>query len=1260
MSDLPILLTAENGAKFEDGFLTITQKVRRLAFVCEGTTACANVRAAMNLANVPFLHWTSTDGTERDTIEACRTAITIAPGSHATIPYPVGKGDYTIDWTPSEWSSLWYTAIHAAVFPVRRDGVLSLAVFVCTAQNQDAADKKEAVHFTCSLDDLRRARLHESQLGTHFVVPFDAAGVMPVCTPLQAHTLLCAYGRGSVCAVRLMPMVAASRDAIAAHGVEIHLQKGLGAACIYSNYARWALAIGSSAHSVREQSRASVKAADESVEQGEAREEAQKRWCIETIEGEAPPSEVLDPPAGPMDSALVEETEETKGAPLFRLVSKPHTHKDFAAELERMRDANRRRWRFCFGTVRYGAAERATAYLAAAIEAAAHCASGEERLGVLMSKACLAPYTDERDTALHREVRGTFEAASGKFLTERQSTLVRSMVGTETEKKRSAVQLNMGFGKSKVIVPMLVMLLLETHRCVIVTQPPHLVAEATRVICDAVAARPFVRAELVLVTGDTGRALVVAGYRRFVVVCSGTDLQGLLSNSLAGSLPREERVPLYTNQTSRAHIADEIDETSDPLTCERSETTGAPRAHYDPAVDTLTYHTAVCDLVAAENGSKVKPKENSAAWYVRLKRIAELTKGKKLNVNFGLVDTDGVYLAIPYKYAQTPSHGSRYSDLDVSAILTARAVYEACRKPKGPKGPTGLSASAQAALVRALTDAIGEREALRALERVNHEQLFRLHATLVALRQVVCFDTETVTSFVDVLGIADAFTAFSGTMAFDLPVPNVPHGDPRKQFMPPAVGGDVGERTDTVLLVTPDDRGNKLVELNIERAACETIGGAHTSDRVERVIAFLEGLCLPMPNSGEAKIPQRQMVIVDASGEFGVIAQPAFLAGARGFDEAGKLAPKRPSVVDVVYYDHQHSRGTDATIDSDAHGYVIVDWATSTLTEVAQAMYRLRGIDYGAQTITFVVCGAERKVTGSELYTQLKLNEELRAKRAHARSEIHRKRAVGYWEGTKLSAAWFSNKIEHPEIAEQGTEHREQKQTQTQEQEQQQSGSDRCIHITRTYGARAIDPLTLYDEREDRPMHASQLLESLRKTRVRVSPLLTFYNKEHAELERAFVVLTRHDGTTTVLLCTLVELWARSFSREGSQRSDYAAYTAHGFLVRATPKTTASEGDVLFGRFLCGDFLAHDEQVSLFEYMKSRYGDNTVQLQISKVLACLVSSRIMPAPTGLLHLLIDQPKSWASHDSAVPGPDVALVRELLAPAVRFGRARAFV
>jgi hypothetical protein len=89
---------------------------------------------------------------------------------------------------------------------------------------------------------------------------------------------------------------------------------------------------------------------------------------------------------------------------------------------------------------------------------------------------------------------------------------------------------------------------------------------------------------------------------------------------------------------------------------------------------------------------------------------------------------------------------------------------------------------------------------------------------------------------------------------------------------------------------------------------------------------------------------------------------------------------------------------------------------------------------------------------------------------------------------------------------------------------------------------------------------------------------------------------------------------------------------------------------------LCGDSLTRAEQVSLFEYMKRRYTTVTSRSRIQTVLSCLVSSRIVPAPTGILHLLIDD-AAWDSHDSRVPSPDVAFVRALLAPKAHFGPRR---
>jgi hypothetical protein len=108
--------------------------------------------------------------------------------------------------------------------------------------------------------------------------------------------------------------------------------------------------------------------------------------------------------------------------------------------------------------------------------------------------------------------------------------------------------------------------------------------------------------------------------------------------------------------------------------------------------------------------------------------------------------------------------------------------------------------------------------------------------------------------------------------------------------------------------------------------------------------------------------------------------------------------------------------------------------------------------------------------------------------------------------------------------------------------------------------------------------------------------------------------------------------------------------------VRRDSGATASAGDVLFGRFLCGDSLTREEQASLFEYMKRRYVSIREKAYTQHVLACLVSSRIMPAPAGILDLLIKDWR-WANHDSSEPAPDVAFVYALLAQKVQFGPRR---
>ncbi len=1234
---------------------------RRLVFSCTGGVVGA-VSRALRMANVPSLHWQyeparkegrrddlSTGKSEvghRSEIEVNNAVITfVSTDESLTAELKSTDGrkgvTYEIDPAPSEWSSLWYTTVLAAVFPVREreTRVLSLAVFVCTDESHEMAGKADAVYF--SADTRTGVALHETQRGTHFVVPFDAAGVMPVCTPMQAHTLFCAYSRGSICAVRLLPMLAARRAELPATAP---------ASCIYGTYAAYALRYGEEC--------GGKGAVVDVTDQTRALPQAQRAWCISTLEGTGarivprPKQREGESPPSPMHDVAIEEVRgvlRVKGAHAAATTLTSERRR-----LETMRAACRAKWRFWFGTVVYGADERATAFLAAAIAARENLREGgDERLGVMMAQGCVAPYACAAGSA-----RETFEAASGRFLTVRQEGLLTRIL----QEKRMAVQLNMGFGKSAVVVPMLVLELTQHKTEVIVTQPAHLVAPALRIIAAAVAARPFVDDEPIIVT--TSYEPSEARTRR-VIVCSSADLQGAISHSEQSTRWMFED----HRQTDRAHIADEIDETSDPLTCERSETVGAPRAHYDPSVDVLTYHRAVCELVGGREAGAQAHK--ATGWYGRLAAVHAATRQRKLNVNFGLVATKGVYLAVPYKYAKTPVHDARYSDVNAGGTFTAQATLEACERGSLPD-------SGMLALRRALRQSVGSAEAHAIIElltssdrtgeasehkRQKAHQTFMLYAVLVALPQVVCYAHEKVTSFLDVFGIADVFAAFSGTMALSIPLPNLitsatqpPYPDSRADFMPHRNDGGM-------LTVTHDEIGNALVKANIRRARCRPVSGEHDAKRAHAVIAVLEDLRktrVPKEHKG-TKGRERQMVVVDASGEFGVMPEvPGFLRRGRCFREDGTLEPKTDENAWLVYFDHRNSRGTDAELDADADGWAVVDLETSTTTSVAQAMYRLRGIDYGRQTVSFIVCGtADAKLDGRALYARLALNETERAARTVTRGRIQLERASRHYSA--YSRRDFVHEVTHSSAADAG--HHQQMQMQMQEQEQVQSRTDTCLSVSDEYAYYHIDPLAVYERWESGD---SALRASLLETSVHVSPLLVYTGNDNGNIahELAFVVIASGSSRTTVGMCALMEVWTRLTGMEHEEAatgavSAVSAYSARGKLLRGA---RASAGDVLFGTFLCGRTLPREDQKSLLAYLTRRYADPQEREAIHSVLACLVSARLLTPHAGLLRPLFVTAKWAESAESAEStDPVAAFVRSVMsAVSPAFGRPRLFV
>ena len=829
--------------------------------------------------------------------------------------------------------------------------------------------------------------------------------------------------------------------------------------------------------------------------------------------------------------------------------------------------------RFWYGTVQYGPEERAVAYITASL--AARVADDEGRRAH-MDPARLADY------APCDSVRGTFEAATGLFLSKKQLDAVRDM----TSKKRSTRQINMGFGKSAVVVPMLVLTFLEKYATVIVTQPAHLVPTALRIIGAAVS----LTGSRVVVTSNARRIARKDTGTRYVVVCSGSDIQA--------ALPTLAK-PMYSGQSERVHIADEIDETSDPLTCERSVTTGVPMPHYDRAVGALEYHSFVCDVVL----ERASLDEKEPRWKRRVRDVAAIVRKKRIDVDFGLVDADGVYLAVPYRFPRHPALGTLYTDPDVSAVLTAIAVYAACRN-----GTT--SAAASAALERALAALSLDARAIINAARTGVDPLktmFLLHAILVALPQVVWHEREQVTSFMDLLGISDGFVAFSGTMALSLPVPRVQTDDARWAFMPPT------DWSGDQLRVHRDEDGNALVLSIFRRAECSSVPGEYGPDRAGEVVAVLEG---------KAAMADRQVVVVDASGDLGIVDAP-FLRSARGFTD-GVLAPGERT--QVVYYDKRNARGTDAPLEADAKGYIVVDWDRTTFTEAVQAMYRLRSLEY-KQTIEFVVCGTDHTPSLDALYEKLRKNELARTENAKARAALQKMRA----EVPKKSSASFTYPTTLGSV------------DASQRQHQHQLTASRCLRVApeeRAADLARLDPFVLYDPRAYR--HKSALIYVLRKTDIHVSPLLV-YGPDHAAValerreSRAFVVIEKSDGArATLVLCALVEIWAMKRDDTG-RRGAIWAYTHTGTLLRgpSSPGPRPSVGLVLFGRYLSGASLPLDEQRDLFRFLSARYEDKyNYRDQLRAVVRCLRETGLLPSRADPVFSFIDQ-QAW-DPESFVP------------------------
>jgi hypothetical protein len=201
----------------------------------------------------------------------------------------------------------------------------------------------------------------------------------------------------------------------------------------------------------------------------------------------------------------------------------------------------------------------------------------------------------------------------------------------------------------------------------------------------------------------------------------------------------------------------------------------------------------------------------------------------------------------------------------------------------------------------------------------------------------------------------------------------------------------------------------------------------------------------------------------------------------------------------------------------------------------------------------------------------------------------------------------------------------------------------------------SIDPLVAYtdEQRKTAGLGAPKILADLLVADVHVSPLLVYVgNKRNIKpVEPAFVLLRPKTGSAraTVALCALVDVWS-IHRKDASRRREISAHASGGALIRRTANAGPSEaGDVLFGRYLCGDSLAYREQRALLVHLRDTRYPSAVgpeRKAVHDVVKCISSTLHTPLTQGLMRVLV-QREDWASADVDTDPEDLVFLRELL-------------
>lgn len=531
--------------------------------------------------------------------------------------------------------------------------------------------------------------------------------------------------------------------------------------------------------------------------------------------------------------------------------------------------------------------------------------------------------------------RTLFEIASGLVIRDNQRALLDTMERVTWPNEKSVVQTAlMGIGKSKVLLPSLTIYCLRDAKTVKIVQPVHLVQQ-TKVTLDQII--PLVAPEHI---------------HKYQVLSDTQAKREYLDSRIAGKSWDNNIVVLF----------DEIDSMYNCFRSEFNRPTSIPVAHPQIPADLMTsyYQLVVHSCYDIKSPPSILEQTHPDFW-VKFEKNLKMCKNMKFLLQYG--PTTDSLLAVPYSAVDTPVIGSNFSDIDITAVLTCLVRKQ--------QGLTSLDFIFLQARLHQLQTKFSISKLLPSLEpdvffalslpeqvkkygRDENLQIFYLSCVLLP-EKLRSFVRQYNISFIDLMGVG--FSAnrigFSGTTLMHIPTFSkkawnqtiIPDTDGQAKIKAAIVGNssDVYQYSYPALW-------QKLMQFEVLIDA-----GAMLRDKG----AAIE--IVKMWDQKEAK--NYTYVFIDATHT-----AREYQRGAKGYP----LYTFRAGITFRWYFDQPHTIGIDLEIDEKAKGLTLVD-SDSLLTDVAQAIYRLRKIDSG-QSVQFMTIGDSR--TTADLYKHLEKNDQ--------------------------------------------------------------------------------------------------------------------------------------------------------------------------------------------------------------------------------------------------------------------------------------------